>query len=316
MVTFHAFDESSQVTIETKKVNVIIEKMGEKYVIYQNGIHLTDVQFKITLKQAVRAPLSEPQGPDFGVTHLRQQHLVLWINSRPILLDPPEQLIFTGSVMLTSRNDKGVFDLLIHSKNVEVITTPKIMRQFLEKYKALTAYRHLQDLVHFRAVRLEGVQTLFGANFRFTYNQELQLDFEIALNGKTLKFVHDMNQLKELNQQTVLLPQSNKKLYLKKLFILEQAFSRINLEDLKWILDSVVLESYDENEYITNTNKLYLLVSGDARRMEGETESAMYPGEWMICKEASIQVGTEASFYTLEEHDVEFIFGRKVVFAQ
>ncbi|KRX00009.1 Cyclic nucleotide-binding protein [Pseudocohnilembus persalinus] len=151
--------------------------------------------------------------PDFGVTGLvdpfyptKQSGFFIWINQRLVMVDPPiyinrylnkinlpSQLI--DWVILThchSENDLGIFQRIIESQRMEVITTPTIINSFLSKYAKLSQINVeiLRRLFKLKPVVIGGGINLNRCIIRFSYcfHQIPTLTFEITNQNKSLYY--------------------------------------------------------------------------------------------------------------------------------
>ena len=108
-------------------------------------------------------------------------------------------------------HDSGIFQKILHSNKVELITTPTILASFLRKYSALTGLpvQSFRDLFHFRPVLIGAYIDLLGASFRFFYSYHSIpcIGLEISYCGKHLYFsgdtFYDPEALLKLHQQGV-----------------------------------------------------------------------------------------------------------------
>lgn len=108
-------------------------------------------------------------------------------------------------------HDSGLFQKILHSNTVELITTPTILGSFLRKYSALTGLpvQYFRDLFHFRPVTIGAFIDLLGADFRFFYSYHSIpcIGFEVNYCGRSIYFsgdtYYDPPALQKLFQQGV-----------------------------------------------------------------------------------------------------------------
>jgi CRP-like cAMP-binding protein len=146
--------------------------------------------------------------------------LILWLNQRGILLDPPayscEALQKIGlpptlldKVILTqcsADHDVGLMQRVLGSSVIELITTPTIMELFVSKYSALLCIspEELKKLFQFRPVTLGHPLILFGATLTFAYSFFAipTLNFEVSHLNKSFFFsgstLYSQSKLKSL----------------------------------------------------------------------------------------------------------------------
>ena len=157
--------------------------------------------------------------PNFGVTVLGASHgfdaagstsgYTLWINQRGVMVDPPpfssQNLADFGippnlmdKCILThchADHDSGIFQKIMHSSTIELITTPTILNSFIRKYSALTGIPEVlfQKMFIFRPVTIGAFIDVLGASFRFFYSYHSIpcLGFEANYCGRSLYFSGD-----------------------------------------------------------------------------------------------------------------------------
>lgn len=108
-------------------------------------------------------------------------------------------------------HDSGLFQKILHSNTVELITTPTILGSFLRKYSALTGMpvQNFRDLFHFRPATIGSYIDLLGASFRFfyAYHSIPCIGFDVTYCGRSIYFsgdtFYDPPALLKLQQQGV-----------------------------------------------------------------------------------------------------------------
>lgn len=173
--------------------------------------------------------------PHFGVTVLGASHgfdvsgsttgFILWINQRGIMIDPPpfssHNLASFGippnlidKCILThchADHDSGIFQKIMHSNTIELITTSTIISSFTRKYSALTQLplETFRAMFLFRPVTIGNPIDILGATFRFFYSYHSIpcIGFEVTFCGKTIFFsgdtYYDPDGLKERFQRGI-----------------------------------------------------------------------------------------------------------------
>jgi phosphoribosyl 1,2-cyclic phosphodiesterase len=108
-------------------------------------------------------------------------------------------------------HDSGLFQKILHSNVVELITTPTILGSFLRKYSALTGLptQYFRELFNFRPVCIGSFIDLLGASFRFFYSYHAIpcIGFEVTYCGRSIYFsgdtFYDPEALTKLHHQGV-----------------------------------------------------------------------------------------------------------------
>lgn len=92
-------------------------------------------------------------------------------------------------------HDAGVFQKILDTDRVQVITTRTILGSFIKKYSAITGITEegLKNLFKFRPVLIGASHYIQGAEFRFRYSLHTIpcLSFEVFYEGKSLYFSGD-----------------------------------------------------------------------------------------------------------------------------
>jgi len=174
--------------------------------------------------------------PSFGVTVLGHSHgfdpkgctsgYIIWVNGRGVMVDPPpfatQQLKRMGipsrlidSVIIShchGDHDAAVFQKILDTHKVEIITTKTILRSFVKKYSAILNMPpgHLSSLFKFKPVILNAPLYINGAEFKFFYSLHSipAIGFSASYNKKSLYFsadtFYDPQRLSELVKEGVI----------------------------------------------------------------------------------------------------------------
>ncbi|MBN1662898.1 MAG: cyclic nucleotide-binding domain-containing protein [Deltaproteobacteria bacterium] len=167
--------------------------------------------------------------PLFGVTTLGAGHgfdpdadtsgLVIWVNRRGIMVDPPvnssKKLFVLGvspkridSVILThchADHDAGTLQKILQEERISLFTTNTIYQSFMTKAEALTGIEkcRLEKLVRFYPVCIGKPMIIGGGRFNFNYTLHSipTISIQASLHGKNMVYSSDtMNDPQYINQ--------------------------------------------------------------------------------------------------------------------
>jgi CRP-like cAMP-binding protein/glyoxylase-like metal-dependent hydrolase (beta-lactamase superfamily II) len=220
MLRFTIFNEETRTAQVDDQVSILHEPERDQFVVFENGKAVAIVPSHTSLPEP-KLPNSFPsfEPPLFGVTTLGASTgfdpygitsgLVLWVNRRGIMVDPPphssSMLAANGisanlidTIFLThchADHDAGLFQKLMTSKKVTVTTTPTVMKSFLRKYSSVTGLGDdlIKQLFTFRPVTLGKGMFFNGAEVHFHYSLHTIpcIGFRIRFGGKSLYYSAD-----------------------------------------------------------------------------------------------------------------------------
>eukprot|EP01103_Thecamoeba_quadrilineata_P002514 TRINITY_DN12464_c0_g1_i1.p1 TRINITY_DN12464_c0_g1~~TRINITY_DN12464_c0_g1_i1.p1 ORF type:complete len:817 (+),score=167.81 TRINITY_DN12464_c0_g1_i1:39-2489(+) len=223
VLRFTHFNDKGVATL-CQGVQIIKNDTKKEYSVYEDDQLLCSVPMfaDIDAERSVMVQ-HEPQivfdPPVLGVTMLGTSHgfdpignttgMVLWINGRGILVDPPPHsnvhlrrnhvpASLIDAIILShchADHDAGTFQKIIEESKVVVLTTKTIMDSFLRKYSAITdlPQKFLRTLFEFRPVRIGERVQIRGAELEFFYSLHSIpcIGFELYYENRSLVFSGD-----------------------------------------------------------------------------------------------------------------------------
>eukprot|EP01103_Thecamoeba_quadrilineata_P016437 TRINITY_DN5497_c0_g1_i1.p1 TRINITY_DN5497_c0_g1~~TRINITY_DN5497_c0_g1_i1.p1 ORF type:complete len:828 (-),score=148.88 TRINITY_DN5497_c0_g1_i1:171-2429(-) len=224
LLRFTHFDDNA---IARLRDGVEIHEKSSHFLVLEDNVETyripkwTDIDIERSVmipdEQTSRSEVFEP--PILGVTMLGTSHgfdplgnttgMVVWINSRGILVDPPPNsnvhlrrnhvpASLIDAIILShchADHDAGTFQKIIEESKVVVMTTKTIMGSFLRKYSAITdlPQEFLRTLFEFQAVKIGEPVRYRGGEFTFFYSLHSLpcIGFELSFGGKSIVFSAD-----------------------------------------------------------------------------------------------------------------------------